>query len=53
MTAIGIQQILMDVPEDEDGALGCKKVHNVKYDGDHHGYTTNCSSFLSEIRFAY
>ena len=47
--AIGIQEILVDTPEDADGSIGCKKPLNVNVSeeaGDHGGYAPNCPKFL-------
>ena len=53
---IGIQQIFTDVPEDEDGMIGCKKVLNLdvtKEAGNHSGYHLGCLDFLPLIDWAY
>ena len=47
--SIGIQQILVDIPEDEDAKIGCKKAINLdvtKEAKDHHGYWKGCHDFL-------
>ena len=54
--AIGIQEILTDVPEDMDGKIGCKKVWNLdvtKEAGNHGGYRDGCVKFLPMIPWAY
>ena len=55
-TAIGIQEILIDVPEDDNGELGCKKVLNLdctKEAGDHQEYFDNVPKFIELIPFGY
>ena len=47
--SIGIQQILVDIHEDEDGKIGCKKAVNLdvtKEAKDHHGYFKGCHDFF-------
>ena len=58
-TAIGIQEILTDVPDDLDGKIGCKKVFNInvtKESGvnfDHFDYRHGCVKFFPYIPWAY
>ena len=54
--SIGIQQILVDIPEDEDGQLGFKKAINfdvTKEAKDHHGYYKACHEFLNRVPLGY
>ena len=54
--SIGIQQILVDIPEDENGELKCKKAINfdvTKEAKDHHGYTKACHEFLDRVPLGY
>ena len=54
--AIGIQEILTDVPDDLDGKIGCKKAWNLdvtKEAGGHSGYREGCLKFFPMIPWAY
>ena len=54
--AIGIQEILTDVPDDLDGKIGCKRAWNLdvtKEAGNHGGYRDGCLKFLPMIPWAY
>ena len=51
-----MQEILLDIPEDDDGKLKCKKAHNIdvtKEAKTHHGYMKGCDDFLSKIPLGY
>lgn len=53
---IGLQPILLDVPDDPDGQVGCKKVFNLDTTGEaygHGGYWDGCLKFFHNIPWAY
>ena len=55
-TSIGMQQILVDIPEDEDGEIGCKRAVNIDVTQEamsHHGYQKAAISFLPKIPLGY
>ena len=54
--AIGTHEILIDVPADEDGSIGCKRAHNcdvTKEAGPHSGYTPACLEFMPLVPFLF
>ena len=53
---IGIEKMFLDVPDDEDGKIGCKKVINIdvtKEAGGHSGYRDGSLIFLPMTHFLY
>lgn len=53
---IGIERMLVDVPEDEDGSIGCKKALNVdvtKEAGGHSEYRQGANVFIPMVHFLY
>jgi hypothetical protein len=55
-TAIGITRILTDVPEDEDGKIGCKKAYNLDVTKEctgHSEYRQGSHLFLPMVPFLY
>jgi hypothetical protein len=53
---IGTMEILTDVPDDDDGSLGCKKAINYNATvkgGDHSNYRFGCSLFLPDLPMNY
>lgn len=54
--AIGVERMLVDVPEDDDGKIGCKKALNcdvTKECAGHSEYRQGSHQFLPAVHFLY